>query len=106
MKNSLAIIVLLSSLFTPPLIAYPFYCGNELVSEGDTSAEVFLKCGEPLWRDKHIEETVDIIPGGATRKVYIVVEEWLYNFGPSKWMYYLRFENGRLVGIETKGYGY
>ena len=106
MKRSLTIIVSLCFLFALPLTAYPFYCGNELVSEGDTSAEVFMKCGEPFWQDKHIEETLDIVHDGTTRTVYTVVETWLYNFGPSKWMYHLRFENGVLVDIETKGYGH
>jgi hypothetical protein len=86
--------------------AYSFYCGNELVTEGDISAEVYLKCGDPLWREKHIEETVDLAHHGSARTIYIEVEEWLYNFGQFSWMYYLRFENGKLVNIETRGYGY
>ena len=81
--------------------SYAFYCGNELVSKGDTTAEVFLKCGEPFWKERHLEKERS---GG--RKVYIVIEDWIYNFGPSKWLYFLRFENGELIEIDTRGYGY
>ena len=82
-------------------VAFAFFCGNKLVSEGDTTAEVYLKCGEPFWKEEHIEKELS---GG--RKVYIVIEEWTYNFGPHKWLYHLRFENGVLKKIETLGYGY
>lgn len=88
-------------------------CGSKIVTEGDTSAEVAAKCGEP----------VDII---QMRSVYrrpviwingrpqfigedfmeVPVEAWVYNFGPNKFMRRLKFEAGLLAKIETLGYGY
>jgi hypothetical protein len=106
MKQYLIILSTVSLLIILPYKAYSFYCGNELVTEGDIAAEVYLKCGEPLWRDRHVEEGLDLTRHGIPRTVYIEVEEWLYNFGSFSWMYYLRFENGKLVKIETRGYGY
>jgi hypothetical protein len=38
--------------------------------------------------------------------VEIPVDVWVYNLGPSKLMRRLRFEDGKLVNIETLGYGY
>ena len=36
----------------------------------------------------------------------IPVEVWLYNFGPDKLMQQVRFEDGRVVKIESLDYGY
>jgi len=38
--------------------------------------------------------------------VEIPVDVWVYNLGPNKLMRRLRFEDGKLVDIETLGYGY
>ncbi|GBD99517.1 hypothetical protein BMS3Abin07_01554 [bacterium BMS3Abin07] len=86
--------------------ALSFYCSNKLVSIGDTVAEVTMKCGKPFWKEQHKEK---VVTDGNTDKKYIVtiiVDEWTYNFGPQDWLYLLRFENGKLVKIETLGYGY
>ena len=81
--------------------ALSFYCGNYLVSEGDTMAEVLLKCGEPFFKDQHVEKERE-----DDRTVYVVVDEWIYNFGPQDWLYSLTFRNGTLKKIRTLGYGY
>ena len=36
----------------------------------------------------------------------IMVEEWEYNFGTNRFLYYLRFENGKLIRITVGDYGY
>jgi uncharacterized protein YvpB len=38
--------------------------------------------------------------------VEIPVEVWLYNFGSDKLMQQIRFEDGRVVKIETLDFGY
>ena len=35
-----------------------------------------------------------------------MVEEWEYNFGTNRFLYYLRFENGKLMRITVGDYGY
>ena len=40
------------------------------------------------------------------RSVEVPVETWVYNFGPSKFMRKLRFEDGVLVEIKVLDYGY
>ena len=34
------------------------------------------------------------------------VEEWTYNWGPTRFMSYLQFRNGVLERIHSGGYGY
>jgi hypothetical protein len=93
--------------------AFAFRCGNKLVSEGDSRAEVAAKCGEPtevlmqssvfrrpmIWSDGRpyfIGEDFIEVP----------VEIWIYNLGPNKLMRRLRFEGGIVTEIETLGYGH
>ncbi len=87
-----------------------------LVYVGDTKSVVLDKCGQPTsvertsrvpgyyYRDPaemgH-EEYREYLAQGA-----VPGEEWTYNFGPSQFVYYLRFQSGQLVRIESGGYGY
>ena len=93
--------------------AFAMRCGTKIVSEGDSRAEVAAKCGEPvdvinlasvfrrpvIWtrgRPYYIGESAIEIP----------VESWVYNFGPTRLMYKVRFEGGVVTEIETLGYGF
>jgi hypothetical protein len=92
-------------------------CGNKLVSTGDTKAEVLSKCGPPAFSEQRTEERVERIHGeshynqGELRepivgKVEVNIDEWYYNFGPTRFIQIFRFENGKLVTIENGNYGY
>ena len=100
-----------------------FRCGGRLVFEGDSKAEVFYKCGEPDFVDSWEEERIlsyayrPLFRDGSWRyvhrgyssphtKEYVKIERWTYNFGPSSFIRYLRFENGILKKIFTGSYGY
>ncbi len=98
-------------------------CGGGLVTEGDTQYEARQKCGEP----NHIEswEEERILREYARPRAYddsiyrrregyrepllvketIRIEVWTYDWGSSRLLHYLRFENGRLTEISTGGYG-
>jgi|TARA_Y100000815_G_scaffold218547_1_gene204077 hypothetical protein len=73
-------------------------CDNGLVSEGDTTLEVELKCGKPVnssITNPATDADGNLLEGGAT------VERWVY--GPNNGMYrYLRFVDGTLVDIDSK----
>ena len=105
--------------------AYALRCGTEIVSEKDRKFEVVRKCGDPIsvesWtvyavvpypfgherfghRQFEHRHRHDPVPGETI--VPVLVEEWVYNFGPHRLMHLLRFENGYLVKIGTLGYGY
>lgn len=94
------------------LHAQALQCGTKLVTRGDISAKVAALCGPPT----HIEHSsiyrastawvAGQVNQGATTTIEIPVEIWLYNLGSDKLMQQIRFEDGRVVNIESLGYGY
>ena len=74
-------------------------CGSQVVSTGDRAFEVQQKCGEPV--SQEVLGTQETFNSNYRRSEAVRIEEWIY--GPDNGMYqYLRFEGGRLVGIESK----
>jgi hypothetical protein len=109
--------------------AFAFRCKGKIVSEGDPQAKVLHYCGDPvsvqqrtIWRSG--------VPTGWTGRrlllesegariyrgeellihdrsvVEVLVEEWTYNLGPHKLMRVVRFEDGVVVDVATRGYGF
>ena len=64
-------------------------CDQESIMAGETSFQVQTACGKPD----------SILTKGSAREV------WIYNFGPTKFVYYLTFINGRLDRIQVGDYG-
>jgi hypothetical protein len=95
-------------------------CGNQLIKEGMAEAHVIALCGEPVsirhlgyvLRPYFIEGPVGLSGINGSRHAYgsfheeLLVREMLFNFGPRKLMRLVRFEAGRMVSIESAGYGY
>ncbi len=88
-------------------------CGQKLVSHGDSKVEVEAKCGEPASKETRVEyETrkYGSARGGdmvvQERTVQRTIEEWTYNFGPSNFIQYVTFEDGRMVKVRSGKYGY
>jgi hypothetical protein len=100
--------------------AWALRCGSKLIKEGMDEARVIELCGEPesIRRLGHVLRPYIIKrPAGtaglhSTKRVYggfhqeLAVTEMLFNFGPHKLMRVIRFEGGRLTGINTAGYGH
>jgi len=89
--------------------AWAMRCGDDLILPGDRSIQVVASCGEPASRE-HWEE---IRAGREWRygrywgeRVKVQVEEWTYNFGPSRFLGIVRFENGVVVRVENGDYGF
>ena len=80
-------------------------CGSRIVSTNDSKAEVLIKCGEPTWKDSHVNEHYEKyrgnIVGGSTEN-----EVWIYNLGPSQLTRALHFKNGALTQIDTGEHGF
>ena len=105
------------------LLAEPaaaFRCGSKLVLDGMHEAQVIAACGEPTSR-RHLGFTIrsysyharplpgwnrSYFPGVGTISEEVAVTEFVYNFGPRKFMRRLVFEGGVLVRIEKIGRGY
>jgi len=90
--------------------AFALSCGNKLVDMGDRKVEVLMKCGNPNFVEKWQERIIayrdfqgKIIKGSAAHRY---VEEWTYNFGSNRFLYFLRFVNDRLSNIEEGSRGY
>jgi len=88
-------------------------CGNRLITQGDSLAKVASLCGNPTQVDH--TSIIRQASGGwvngqwvasAGAQIEIPVEVWLYNLGPDRLMRQIRFEDGRVVKIETLDYGY
>ena len=109
MRANLLWLILVLLLVSGP--AHALRCGTRLVSEGEIRLEVRHKCGEPAQINRWDEERTLSIRSddhGVIRKrtVIIQVEEWIYNFGPNRFMQRLLFEEGKLVDIESLGRGF
>lgn len=86
-----------------PTEAFALRCGNKLVDIGDRKIEVLEKCGNPLFVENWQEE-VTVYRGRLEKQIRRIssnyIEEWTYNFGANRFIYFLRFVNGRLNRIE------
>lgn len=105
-KRFLLGVALILALSSPG--AWALRCGQLLVVEGDYKLDVYRKCGEPYYRESRVEYRAIRIrnPGiEQERWVPVTVEEWTYNFGPTRFMETLIFENNRVIGSRTLGYG-
>ena len=80
-------------------------CGAQLIVKGFHETQVRALCGEPDSVSTY-HYHVHTGPNSSDNHRDIPVTEFVYNFGPRKFMRLLRFENGRLVRIESLGYGY
>jgi len=85
--------------------AQAFRCGNALVDLYDEVEDVLQRCGEPSYRYIMEQELIFNIGDAIERGQVILVEEWLYNFGPNRLMLLLRFEDERLLEVTSRGYG-
>lgn len=112
MKRAIILTVLI--LATP---AQALYCGANLVLVGQTQDRILQNCGAPTYASSG----VTTLPGagwspwtgaypplgfyGSGQFGPALVEEWIYNFGATKLMPRLVFENGVLRSIRYHGYG-
>lgn len=80
-------------------------CGNRIVTTGDHQFQVRERCGEPYWSSSFSELVVAGLDGPVERRAERVYEEWFYNFGPRHLVQRLVFDDGRLIRIESAGYG-
>jgi hypothetical protein len=93
--------------------AFGFYCGRNLVQEGDYMLQVVDRCGNPDYRNSRVEYRSVVLRGSGLnqpgldliRQEPVNIEEWTYDFGRRRFMQWLYFENGRLLLIKDLGYG-
>ena len=117
--NRLLCLSIVSIFLLTPASALAMRCGTSLVTEGDTQEEVLRNCGEPVQTSsRYITRGASYsdlrfgnsISGSTTGQYFfaeeVLVEEWIFNFGPNKLMRKVIFENGIVADVETLAYGY
>lgn len=111
-KVPIAFLIACLVVLAAPGVALSQYlrCGGDVVADGDRKFEVLQKCGEPAQKDTRIEErqVSRLDPRRKVLRTYTVtvpVEVWTYNFGPGRLLYFVTFEDGVVVDIQTGGYG-
>ena len=108
--RKLALVVFLTSLFAFDS-AFAMRCNHKIIRVGDRKFEVLHICGEPDYVEvRYLNEGTRLRNPNRTLEISrleeIVIEEWTYNFGSTKLMRLLLFENGVLKKIRSMGYGY
>ncbi len=91
--------------------AEAFYCGRRLISSGDPQYKVQRLCGDPndrQWRVTYRSHSVPDPQSGEliTRDEPVIIEAWIYDFGPQRFLEEVAFENGRVITVQPLGYGY
>lgn len=100
--------------FALPATAEAMYCGQRIVKNGDSRHRVRALCGEPADVIERVElrSVAAFLRGtGGTpvrieRMVEVQIDEWTYDLGSQRLLRVFVFENGRLVSMSTRGYGF
>jgi hypothetical protein len=81
-------------IFQPPVAALDetdsLECSGGIVFTGDSQDSVRNKCGDPQ---------------KVTREDAASPVVWVYNFGPSEFVYYVTFTDGVVIRIQMGNYG-
>lgn len=100
-------LLFITVLLSVSIAAQALSCGSRLVVEGDNQYRVTRACGAPDFVNTYYETKYRQNHYGFAREIEIKVDEWTYNFGSTRLIYTLKFENGYLTDISTsQGYGF
>ena len=112
-KRRTAVMAGLLAFLSGLLLASPaqaLRCGQRLITAGDHSSRLLRFCGEPLSVESGYAQQLYI--GDATATFFprilkdVHIQEWTYNFGPTRLMRVVRLENGIVTDIRSIGYGF
>ncbi|MFM4701847.1 DUF2845 domain-containing protein [Aeromonas crassostreae] len=72
-------------------------CKGDLLTEGDSTALLLVRCGQPMLKEEltRYEEN-----GFGVRMTVKYAERWTYNFGKSQFMQFVTVANGVITAIE------
>jgi hypothetical protein len=79
-----------------------FRCKTDVIMLGDSNYRVLAKCGPPSAREFIGTNYLYGHPAGEFRDV----EQWLYNMGPTDFVYTLKFQGGALYEIYRGSRGF
>nr|WP_042040685.1 MULTISPECIES: DUF2845 domain-containing protein [Aeromonas] len=89
--------LLLLCVLALPVTAGTLRCKRDLLTEGDSTAILLVRCGQPMLREDltRYEEN-----GFGARMTVKYAERWTYNFGSNQFMQFVTVENGVITEIE------
>jgi len=82
-----------------------FDCSGRIIEAGIPQADVLAACGPPAWRDQRTDSWIDEIRRDGTVLVSVYTEEWIFDFGADRLLYFVYFRDGKVAAIRTGGYG-
>lgn len=91
----LLLLVLAGLLAADAGFAASMRCSDGIVNRGDSAAQLRRRCGEP-----------DHIASWPASPPLAAGAVWFYNDGPSRLLRVLRLRAGRLVAVQSEGYGF
>ncbi len=71
----------------------------------DSTAETYLKCGDPIAKEKLDNKIIETESNGLKRRTIVSVAEWTYRYGPNAPGYTITFENGIASKIRAREFG-
>lgn len=129
--SQLTLAILITIVVLSPFVAHAasLRCGARLITVGDYKDRILSECGEPdhvqVWEEERVYgfrhhplyygvydnyEYVhpDERSGDTAYRIrkLVIVEEWTYNHGPTRFLDHLRLENGIVRSIASGDYGY
>ena len=83
-------------------------CKGGIVSVGDSAGEVLARCGQPATTSQSAKKVVEKGQNANQTKTIttIIVDNWIFNFGPNQFQYRLELQDGRVSRMESLDYGY
>jgi hypothetical protein len=86
-------------------------CGQLAFREGERTYDLLARCGEPAVRDvKVVTRFAKVTSPDGTETEAVAgtttVERWTYDLGPRAFVRLVTLEDGRVVRVDTGGYGY
>jgi len=75
-----------------------YRCGRKIIRNGDSTAELLRRCGQPVFKDRGFE-TVRV--AGSLQKAR--VERWYYKKSSRSLGRVVLIYRGRVVGIQVEG---
>ena len=85
-------------------------CDELVPREAITEYELLARCGEPALREVGVVTTSAVAGDRQSRSAIVsrttTVEFWYYDFGPQTLVRRAAVERGRVVRVDTGGYGY
>jgi len=109
MRNTgilLLFLALVSVIPPADVLAATLSCAGGIISSGDRNIDVLSKCGPPDSKESHQEELSERLDDHTKHTLFITVEEWTYNLGPTQFMRTVVLKNGIVTDIRLGNYGY